>query len=149
LELDYRIATAADLDTIMPLMRQSYAFERRRFDPDRARRAVHELLEDPRLGELWLISDRSGVIGYFCLAFGYSLEYHGRDAFLDELFVVEGCRRMGVGTATLEFIEERAKALGIGAVHLEVANQNHSAYSLYLRMGYEEHHARFMSKRLG
>jgi len=72
----------------------------------------------------------------------------GRDAFLDELFVIEACRRMGVGAATMEFIEERAKALGLGAVHLEVANQNHPAYSLYLRMGYQEHPARFMSKRL-
>jgi ribosomal protein S18 acetylase RimI-like enzyme len=130
-------------------MRQYYAFEKRRFDPGRARGAVHELLEDPRVGELWLISDRSRIIGYLCLAFGYSLEYHGRDAFLDELFVVEGCRRMGVGAATLEFIEGRAKALGLGAVHLEVASENHAAYSLYRLMGYEEHPARFMSKRLG
>jgi len=133
----------------MPLMRQSYAFEKRRFDPGRARGAVHELLEDPSLGELWLISDRSRIIGYFCLAFGYSLEYHGRDAFLDELFIIDECRGMGVGAATMEFIEERGKALGIGAVHLEVANQNHAAYSLYRRMGYQEHPARFMSKRLG
>jgi ribosomal protein S18 acetylase RimI-like enzyme len=149
LDIDYRIAATTDVDTIMPLMRQYYAFETRRFDPGRARRAVRELLEDPSLGELWLIWDRSRVIGYFCLTFGYSLEYHGRDACLDELFIVEACRRMGVGAATMEFIEERVKALGIAAVHLEVAKENHAACSLYRRIGYEEHPDRLMGKRLG
>jgi len=36
------------------------------------------------MGRVWLIQYQGQVIGYVILTLGYSLEYGGRDAFIDE-----------------------------------------------------------------
>jgi len=58
------------------------------------------------------------------LAFGFSFEYKGRDAFIDELFLKEAYRKKGIGGQTMRFVEQQAKELGVHAIHLEVEKSN-------------------------
>ena len=44
------------------------------------------MLGDPRLGRLFAIDDDGSVVGYLVLTFGFSLEFGGRNAVVDELF---------------------------------------------------------------
>ncbi len=60
-------------------------------------RAVTVLLQDPSLGRMWLIEVAGSSIGYLALTLGYSLEFHGRDSFLDELFIQSPYRGHGFG----------------------------------------------------
>ncbi len=86
------------------------------------------------------------VVGYLVLTFGYSLEFHGRDAFIDELFIRASHRGRGWGTRAMEQAESTAKALNIRAVHLEVGHGNTRAQEFYSKMGYNDHERYLMTK---
>lgn len=126
-----------DLDDLLPFVREYHAFEGV-YMPDAARRgAVGRLLADPGLGSIWAIGVESGRVGYIALTYGYSIEFRGRDAFIDEFFIREPWRRRGIGSATLARIKSRAGELGLKALHLEVARSNRHARSLYGSLGFE------------
>ncbi len=67
---------------------------------------------------------------------GFSLEHHGRDAFIDELFVTSSHRRRGLGRAALEVATAWCRQQGIGVVLLEVEGDNAVAQRLYARTGF-------------
>jgi ribosomal protein S18 acetylase RimI-like enzyme len=87
---------------------------------------------------VWLILDSATPVGYVVLCFGYSLEFHGRDAFIDELYLVESHRRRGWGTKTMEFVGAQAGRQGIRALHLEVVRRNQAALEFYRKLGFAE-----------
>jgi len=88
-------AIVADLELVLELMREFYASEHLRFDTAAARRALQQLLKDRACGVVHLIHWDAEVIGYVVLTFGFSLEFHGRAALLDELYVREQFRGRG------------------------------------------------------
>jgi diamine N-acetyltransferase len=139
-------AVENDLDILLSLMRQYYAFDGHAFELSRARPALLALLRDSSLGRVWLIRDRGTVAGYVVLAFGYSLEYVGRDAFIDELFLKEEFRGRGWGRFTLEFVENAARELGVRSIHLEVTRKNTHALNVYRKLGFLDHDHFLMSK---
>ena len=143
-----RLATESDADLLLTLMREYYAFDGHRFDPPEARSALMGLLREPAYGRAWLILDRNDVIGYVVLCFGYSLEYLGRDAFLDEFYLKETHRRQGLGSQVLKMVEEAARACDVRALHLEVVRRNHAAGQFYRKAGYSDHNHHLMTKRM-
>lgn len=127
----------AHLGDLLPFIREYHAYEGIHM-PDTARRgAVARLLGDPGLGSIWAISAETGWIGYIALTYGYSIEFRGRDAFIDEFFIREPYRRRGLGTRALREASTRAGALGLKALHLEVAHANRAAQKLYGALGFE------------
>lgn len=115
------------------------------FDETEAKQAVEQLLRDSSLGRIWLISADGDAIGYIVMAFDYSLEYRGRGAWVDEFFVTETRRGLGIGTQALDFFLQQAKEMDISVVHLEV-NHGNRAIDLYRRRGFEDHHRYLMTK---
>jgi ribosomal protein S18 acetylase RimI-like enzyme len=113
-----------------------------------ARAALCGLLADPAVGKAWIFCDGVAPVGYVVLTFGYSFEYLGRDAFIDELYVQPQYRRQGIGSQAMAFVEERARELGVHAIHLEVDHGNDPALGLYRRGGYEDHERYLMTKWL-
>jgi ribosomal protein S18 acetylase RimI-like enzyme len=116
---------------------------------DAAETALRELLAAPDRGLVWVIEQGGEAAGYLVLTWGYSLEFHGRDAFIDELYVAPRYRGAGVGRQAVEWAEDACKAHGAGAVHLEVEIDNERAHALYRRSGFAERGLRLMTKRLG
>jgi GNAT superfamily N-acetyltransferase len=142
----FRLAVESDAATLLRLMREYYAFDGHGFDEKKAHLALMALLRDPNLGRAWLILDGVGTVGYVVLCFGYSLEWLGRDAFLDELYLLEEYRRRGWGRKTMEFVEGEARATGVRTLHLEVVRQNTAALEVYQKLGFAEHESTFLSK---
>ena len=128
------------------MMREYYAYDGHAFDEPRARIALLDFLREPSFGCAWLVCDRDIPVGYIVLTFGYSLEYLGRDAFIDEFFLLPAYRGRGWGRATLAFVEGYARAAGVRAIHLEVVRANTIAKKVYSRTGYQDHHHHLMSK---
>src|SRR5689334_11790421 len=120
----FRLAGAADLETLIGFMRQFYAIDDYPFDEQAARRALREFLAEPLFGRVWLIEVDAVPVGYLVLTLGYSLEFHGRDAFIDELFVEPSYRHQGIGKRAMQFVETACRALGVHALHLEVERHN-------------------------
>lgn len=145
-EIHFRSATTADLDILLDFMQQFYAIDQYTFDEQIARSALGTLIEDPSLGRVWVISKQE-AIGYVVITFGYSLEFHGRDAMVDELFLTAPYRSQGIGTQTLEFVIEQCPHLGIHALHLEVEHTNEAGLTLYRNIGFRPHEHRYLMTR--
>jgi ribosomal protein S18 acetylase RimI-like enzyme len=118
------------------------------FDEPVVRRLLREFLANLNLGRVWIFSEGAAPGGYIVLTLGYSFEYHGRDAFVDELYVEPQYRRQGIARQALQFVEEQAREMGVQALHLEVDHGNDPATELYRGSGYEDHDRYLMTKRL-
>jgi GNAT superfamily N-acetyltransferase len=149
LDVQFRLANTADINLLLNFMQQFYAIDQYAFDEQIARAVLKTLIEDPSLGRLWVISKNAEAIGYIAVTFGYSLEFHGRDAMIDEMFLTATHRNQGIGTKTLQFVFEQCRHLGIHALHLEVEHTNEAGQALYRKMGFDPHDQRYlMTKRI-
>ena len=144
----FRTATTADLSTVLALLRDFYAEDGATYDAE-ADAALLALLADPNLGRVVLIVDEEGLaVGYVVVAFGYSLEFRGKDAFVDELYVAPNHRGRGLGKGALRAAEACCHEAGLRALHLEVRPDNTQARRLYASAGYADREYYLMSKKL-
>lgn len=125
------------LDDVLPLIREYHAFEGIHMPETARRRTVARLLGSPELGSIWALDTADGWIGYLVLTYGFSIEFQGRDAFIDEFFIRSPHRGRGLGTQALAQVKNRAAELGLVALHLEVARDNRAARRLYGGLGFE------------
>ena len=127
-------------------MRAYYAEDGYPFVEREAREAIMRLLEDPTLGRLWVATENEAVLGYLALTLGYSLEYRGRDAFIDELYIAPTYRGQGLGARAVDLAEATCRELGVRALHLEVEREKTAAQGLYRRSGFVDHNRYLMTK---
>ena len=144
-EVVFRPAAREDEQALLRMMRNLTEQEPGAyfFNEPAVRQVLHKLLASPELGQAWVFFDGEFPVGYIVLTFGYSFEYQGRDSFIDELYIEPQYRRQGIGRRAVEFVEARARELGVNAIHLEVDRGNDAAEELYRRAGYDDH-ARFL-----
>ncbi len=146
METEFCLATSTDIDILVSFMRQFYAIDHYPFEESAARTALKQMIDDRGLGRIWLITKNGEAIGYIVVAFGFSLEYHGRDAFIDELFIVEDQRNLGIGAKAVQFVIDNCPDLGVRALHLEVERSNMAAQALYRKAGFKDHERYLMTR---
>jgi GNAT superfamily N-acetyltransferase len=146
-EVAFRPAQPQDSADLLSMMQQLQADDPWSvpFNQPATAKALVQLLEDASLGRVWIIVADGQNIGYIVMAFDYSLEYCGRGAWVDEVFVRRSYRGRGIGAQTLDFFCQQAAQLGVTAVHLEV-NHGNPAIELYRRHGFEDHQRYLMTK---
>lgn len=144
-ELTIREAALQDEAVLLGMMRQLAEQQpgKTPFDEPAARRTFRRFLSLPAFGRFWLLREGSSPVGYIVLTIGFSFEFHGHDAFIDELYIDAAFRRRGYGKQAVTFLENRARELDVNAIHLEVDRGNDPAFELYRRIGYE-HNDRFL-----
>jgi ribosomal protein S18 acetylase RimI-like enzyme len=149
-ELLIREATLQDEATLLRMMRLLAEQEpgKIHFDESVARATFRQFLSLPAFGRVWLLSQGSLTVGYVVLTLGFSFEFHGHDAFIDELYIDPGFRRRGFGRQAVAFVEKKAHEMGVHAIHLEVDHGNDPAFELYRRTGFEDHDRFLMTKWL-
>ena len=130
------------------MMREFYSEQEMRFDEPAASLAINNVLKNPKLAQIYLIFRGQELAGYFVLTFCFSLEFHGRFALLDELYLSEPFRRQKLGQGVVGFAESICRREGIGAVRLEVGRENAQAKALYRQSGFEEDARNLMTKWL-
>ena len=118
------------------------------FDERRRRAIFEDFVSDGRLGSAWLICEAEKPVGYVILTLGFSFEYRGRDAYVDELYLQQHARGRGIGRKTMEFVERAALELGVHAIHLEATKGNTAAIELYRHAGFVHHDRGLMTKWL-
>lgn len=146
MELNFKKATSNDVDVVLTLIKEFYQIEKLPFNYQILCDCLQEVFQNDRLAMVWLICIQDEAIGYVVLTFGYSFEFHGRDALVDELYIREGYRGQGIGTKTLEFVKQICESVGIKAVHLVVAHENHKAKRVYEKVGFVAHDRYIMTR---
>jgi GNAT superfamily N-acetyltransferase len=135
-EIILELAGPAQLEELLTLVAAYHAFEEVETSAEQRRYSVGKLLHDKNLGEIWLVRNLDSVIGYIAICYSYSLEFGGRDAFIDEFYIAPGERGKGTGGRVLKEIAALLRTRGIVAVHLEVDGQNKRARAAYARAGF-------------
>ena len=135
---DVERAGPADLERLVELMTEFYAEADFRLNPVRAAAAFGPLLERDDLGRVFLLRTGGAAVGYVALTFCWSLEYGGRCAYIDDLFVRPGFRGKGLGGAALDRVRAECDVLGVRALHLEVGRENDAAQSVYRAAGFAD-----------
>jgi GNAT superfamily N-acetyltransferase len=148
LKINYRSARQADLPLLLELVQEFHEFEELPFDLSLDRTALDQIVMDPLLGRIWLIYESSNVIGYVIVTFGYSLEYRGREACVDELYLRPAYRRRGIGSQTLQFVESECRSLNVNFLSLEVYRDNNSAQIVYRKAGFKDDGYCLMTKSI-
>ncbi len=151
---NFHLASKNELDLLVSFSQQlsiddpSTTIAEATFDKQAVRSALDKLIANPIWGRVWFIVADKEPVGYVILTLGYSLEYHGQDAFIDELFIKASHRGQGIGNKVMLFIEHEARQLGVKALHLEVERNNRPALALYRKVGFETHNRYLMTLRI-
>jgi diamine N-acetyltransferase len=119
------------------MVKDFWAFEQIPFSSETAFNVWQTALVQPEFVRGWLLESGSEVVGYVVLTFGFSLEYAGVDAYVDELFVKPEFRGQGFASQALEFLTLECSRLNVVALHLEVDSTNQTAKKLYAKTGFK------------
>jgi GNAT superfamily N-acetyltransferase len=144
--MNFRLANTTDIPILIGMIKSFYIEDHHKYQEKKIRKALGEIIREKEWGKVFLIEFKNQIIGYFILTYGWSLEYFGRDIFIDEIFIKKSFRGLGLGKRSLEFIEQYVKENNILAIHLEV-NKYNMAKKLYESRGYHSHDSDLMSKR--
>ncbi len=146
--IDCRTVTTEDTGLILDFIRDYYKMEGIHFDRQKSGEAVENLIAHENIGRIWIIEAGKKPVGYFCLAFSYTLEHHGKDCFLDEMYIKPEFRHLGIGSEVMKFIEDYLIRNEFKAIHLVVHLKNLAAFNYYIKSGFHVHDASFMTKVL-
>ena len=108
------------------------------FTPDRAKqeRALAAILQDPKVGKIFVARDGKRVVAMASLLYTVSTAEGGTAAMFEDLVVHPEYRRRGIGASLLRFVIEEAKKHGVLRITLLTDMQNERAQSLYRRLGF-------------
>jgi ribosomal protein S18 acetylase RimI-like enzyme len=144
----HRPARPTDVPRLLHLMQAFYTEDGMLFHQERAGPALLRLIEEPTFGWVTVVEVEGEVIGYLAVTLGYSIEFHGQYALIDEIYVVPSSRRHGIGTALIEELFRICRERRLVAVRLEVERVNTDAQRLYDRLQFDKHDRDLMTRRL-
>jgi GNAT superfamily N-acetyltransferase len=133
-----RLATLTDVDALVRLMRQYREETGITLSEHSASRAFETLLDDSRLGQVWMIEHDGHPAGYVVLTVSFSLEHSGLRGFIDEFYVAGQYRKRGLGHAALEEVKAACRRRGVRALLVDTARDNEPALSAYRRAGFTD-----------
>jgi GNAT superfamily N-acetyltransferase len=133
-----RLATLTDVDALVGLMRQFYAESNFSLSEQSASRAFEALLDDSRLGQVWMIEYDGHPAGFVVLTVSFSMEYGGLRGFVDDFFVAPQYRHRGLGHAALEEVKRACRRRGVRALMVETGPDNDAALNAYRRAGFTD-----------
>ena len=137
-----------DIQPILHMMADFNAIDNYPFDRQKCRKNLEILMHNKQLGRIWMIHFDEALAGYIVLTFGFSFEYKGNMAMIDEFYIIENFRNQGIGRKTMEFIQSKATELGVNTILLEVENHNEKAKRLYFKQGYTGKDRSLLTKSL-
>jgi GNAT superfamily N-acetyltransferase len=145
--LELAAVVAADLPLLEGFVRAYYLEDGHTFREDRQQTALAALVASEPLCRAWLIRLDARPVGYVVLALTFSVEAGGREACVDEFYLLPDVRNQGLGSGALALVEAEARDLAVRRIFLEVQRGNR-VIGLYRRAGYVDHDRYLMSKFL-
>lgn len=132
-----RLMTVEDKESVLEMMRVFYA------SPAVLSNGSEEIFlndiencvnESPYL-EGYIFEDAGEIQGYAMVAKSYSTEFGKPCMWIEDLYVKDEYRGMGIGSEFLEYI---AKKYSDAILRLEVEEENERAVRVYEKCGFEE-----------
>ncbi len=93
-------------------------------------------LEIPELVKGYIFEYNGKTAGYAIVSMKFETEVGGMAAWIEELFVEEEFRNLGISSRFFEFLQKEFSGK-IKRIRLEVGDENERAKALYRRLGFE------------
>ncbi len=131
---DFRVA---DRDTLIDMMKEFYASPAVLHPVPEAyfSRTVEAILENSPYVAAFIAEQNGVPAGYGLVSLTYSNEAGGLVVWLEELYIRDTARGLGLGSALIGAIEARYRDQA-ARLRLEVEEDNDGAMRLYSRLGY-------------
>lgn len=84
--------------------------------------------------EGFVVENESEIIGYTMIAKSFSTEFGKMCIWIEDLYLKDNYRKMGIGKKFMEFISNNYKDC---IFKLEVEKENQNAFKLYKKNGFE------------
>jgi diamine N-acetyltransferase len=136
MEVVFKEVKTEDIAWVVPMVKEFYALEKIDFDASRVKTALAQFISNPAFGRSWLVYADEGLAGYVIFTFGFCLEFGGRDAFIDEIYLKPEYRNQGIGKKAIDFLVEFGKTEGLKMILLEVDHDNFGAQEIYRKKGF-------------
>lgn len=131
-----RSATANDVDALFGLILALAEYEKLSHQvTGSAAELRSHLFGERRLVEAIVAEVDQKVVGFALFFYNYSTFLTKPGIYLEDLFVLPDYRRLGIGTALLTHLAQRALSEGCGRLEWSVLDWNAPAISFYQRIG--------------
>ena len=145
----FTLAKPEHLEQLLTLVASFHAEAGIELSADARRAGIAPLLDGIPHGLAYLIGPARAPIGYVIITLGWSVEFGGLDAIIDEIYIRPGVRGRGIASEALLALPNALSGGGVKAIHLEVDRDNAAAQKLYARAGFKPRdNYMFMSRRL-
>ena len=95
---------------------------------------IHTCLSDSPYLEGYVFEHAEEIQGYAMVAKSFSTEFGKPCIWIEDLYVKDACRGLGIGSLFLRFIENKYSN---AILRLEVEEENERAVRVYKKYGYE------------
>lgn len=99
------------------------------------RNDVENCVNDSPYLEGYIIEEQSKILGYGMVAKSFSTEFGKPCMWIEDLYLKEECRGLGIGSKFLNYIAEKYPD---AILRLEVEEENERAIKTYCKCGFEE-----------
>ncbi len=94
---------------------------------------IDACLSDNAFLEGYAFVDGKSVLGYAMIAKSFSTEFGKPCVWIEDLYILESCRSMGIGALFLQYLKERFSGC---LLKLEVEEENTGAMRFYQKHGF-------------
>jgi len=143
-----RKAVPEDLANLLPLLAGFSKEAGTNFSQEHLISGLEPLLNNDQLGLVFVAELEGLLVGYVVIGWGWGIESGGREALVDEVFVLEANRNQGIGSKMLTTAIEALKKHDTKAVFLETEAHNPNSRKLYQNLGFDTEDSVWMRKEL-
>ena len=136
-QINATVAGKKDMEEVVGMMRVFYDSPAViHAAPDEIlRQDVKDCVGDCPYIEGYIFEENDRILGYSMVAKSYSTEYGGICVWVEDLYMKEEARGLGIGTAFFRFLDEKYKDQAV-RFRLEVEEENERAVAVYKKAGY-------------
>jgi GNAT superfamily N-acetyltransferase len=137
-EVEIAPVSAEEFEELLPLIAAYQRFyEVAEIDEERNRAFFRRFLAPSEDGLLLGARSEGRLVGYACLYWHFSSLEATESVLMNDLYVAEQARGLGVGRSLIEATAEVARERGVPIVEWSTAPDNHTAQRLYDSTGAE------------
>jgi len=143
-----RQAVPADLEALLSLLTGFSKEAGTNFGREHLLAGLQPMLNNQELGLVFVAELDNVLVGYAVIGWGWGIESGGKEALIDEVFVLNSYRNQGIGAKILTAVIAELRKHNTKAVFLETEAQNPNSRKLYQNLGFEAEDSVWMRKAL-
>jgi len=143
-----RQAVPDDLEALLSLLTGFSEEAGTNFGREHLLAGLEPLLSNQDLGLVFVAELDIVLVGYAVIGWGWGIESGGKEALIDEVFVLKNHRNQGIGAKMLSAVMTQLERHNTKAVFLETEAQNPNSRKLYQNLGFETEDSVWMRKAL-